>query len=86
MRCCDGVEHLKEETNTGVDVEALLIAVAVDAFTINVFENKIGLAGVSHTRVYKLGNMWISEERKDSALAAEALFASAAEQSDVEKL
>ena len=86
MRVRDRLQHIEEETETGVDVQPVLVAIVVDALALHVLEHQVRVARLRYTRIDKVGNVRMREPREDVALAPEALFAGAAHQRDVQQL
>jgi hypothetical protein len=86
MRVSDGSEHIDKEVDTRFDVERATIAITIDVFAANMFENEIWLHAPANTRVQKLCDMWMSEPTEDCAFASEALLSAASREGNVEKL
>ena len=82
----DGLQHVEEETETGLDPQRVLVAIAVDALTVHVLEDEIRLARSRHARIDEVRDVRVGEPGENVAFAPESLFAGAAHQRDVQQL
>ena len=67
-------------------IKPRVIAVRVEVQALDEFEHEIRLAGVRDAGIDQAGNVRMRQPREDRALAAESLFAAAADERRVQQL
>ena len=86
VRVRDRLQDVEKETEACLDPQRVVIAIAVDALTVDVFEDEIGLACWRHAGIDEVRDVRVGEPGEDVAFAPEPLFAGAADQRDVQQL
>src|SRR5579872_2557613 len=86
VRVCNGSENIEVKTNARIHIQCVSIAVFVDRFSFDVFENKIRLAACRHTRVDQFGNVRMCELAENSALPPEPFRGALCRQSEIKEL
>src|SRR5580658_6030652 len=82
---CHRPQHFKEKADSRFHIQILLVAVAVNAVTLDIFENQIRLTGGRNPSIDKLRNMRMREPSENAALALETPFTAFPHQSDVDE-
>ena len=75
MRVRDGREHFEKQAKAGVDIQPVLVAVAVDPLAFDVLEDEIRLPRRRNARVDRGGRCADAEAGEDVAFAPEPLLA-----------
>src|SRR5215469_15954904 len=71
MSLGDGTEHVEEKLDTAIDVQHVVVAVFVYVFSLDVFEDEIGLSIRGDARIRQFRDVGMGELSKDSAFALE---------------
>nr|HET7858024.1 hypothetical protein [Caldimonas sp.] len=69
----DGEQHLAEQTDAAVQVEATLVAPAGDRLAVDVLERQPRLPALADAGIVQLRDVGMVERREDVALAPESL-------------
>ena len=86
VRVSNGSENIEVKTNARIHIQCVSIAVFVDRFSFDVFENKIRLAACRHARVDQFGDVTMRELAENSALPPEPFRGALCRQSEIEEL
>src|SRR5215470_20292195 len=79
-------QYIEEQSDTRLDIQPVMITVAVDMIALDEFQNEIRLSRPRHARIEQLSNMRMHQQAKNSALALETLFADLPHERNVEEL
>src|ERR1700685_2166157 len=79
-------QHIQKEADARLHVELMLVAILIDRFAVNIFEDEIRLAIGGNAGIEEFGNMRMREPTKDAAFAFESFFRRAPGQRDVHEL
>ena len=79
VRVRDGRQHVEEQPHARLDVEAAVVAVAIDVLALDVLEHEIRLPAGGDAGVDQPRDVRVREAREDAAFAPEALLAVAAD-------
>src|SRR5690242_16381686 len=86
VRMRNRAQYVEEEPHPRLHAERMLIAVAIDLLTLDVFENEVRLTRAGDAGVEQLRDMWMSEASEDTSLALETFLSALPHQRNVEKL
>ena len=86
MRVRDGREDFEKQAKAGVDIQPVLVAVAIDPLAFDVLEDEIRLSRRRHARVDEVGDVRMAEAGEDVAFAPESLLARPAHERHVQQL
>ena len=64
----------RKQPETGLDAQPLLVAIAVDALTVDMLEDEIGLAGWRHAGVDEVRDVRMGEPGEDGPFAPEPVL------------
>src|SRR5262245_8874039 len=86
MSFCDRAQHIEKQADPRTKIKPVLVPIAIDLGTLDMFEHKARLSVGRNCGVDLLGDVRWRKHGENASFALEALFPVSAEERNVEKL